>query len=100
MTLHKNQALTFIAKLPQYTDYNCSSQMNRPRLPQNLLHSASDKVQGHSCFDLQIAHYNFYHCFFIPFLQKWQSILNIDCIDCQMPKYKNMEQNKAAILPF
>ena len=74
--------------------------MCRLCLPLNFSNSAFDKVKQHFHAGLQLAQFNIIHCYHISVLQKWPSVFIHACVDCQMHNYKNIKQNKAAILPF
>ena len=96
----KTQPLKNNDKLPQYTDDSFRSQISRLSLELKLLYSAFDKTHKRSHVGLHLAQYNFNQFGYITFLKKWLSFFFHDCVDCQMHKYKNMKQNKAAIWPF
>ena len=95
----KTQLLKIKQKHPQKTDDNFSFQVSLLSLPLTLFHSAFDKFHEHYHAGLHIVQLKF-NQYYIPFLQKWQSLFIHDCIDCQKHRYKILKPNKAAILPF
>ena len=87
INFHNKQMITFFLKsLAHVYHWSCSFSFQ--------------KVHEHSHAGLQIAQNVFSQIFCFPFLQKRLSTIILDCIDCQMHKYKKMNQNKAAIFPF
>ena len=100
LTTIKTQPVQNSFKASTVHTYNLSSQRFRLCLPLILLHSAFDKIHEYSHAGLHNARINFNRNYHIPFLSNCSSIFFLDCIDCQMHKYKKLKQNKAAILAF
>ena len=95
----KTQHRKNIDKLPQYTDDNVSFHIFRLRLPLNLFYAEFEKVYEYSLAGFDFAQYKFNQKYNFTFLQKSLSVFQY-CINCHMHTYKNMKENKTAILPF
>ena len=93
----ENQLLKKIDIHPQFT-YDNFSYHYTLRFPLTLFQFAFGKFHEHSHAGLHIAQYIFHQYPNLPFPQKRLSIFLLDCIDCQIHKFKERKQNKAANL--
>ena len=84
---------------PNLHDSN-PNQKDQIYLPFKLFHAAFNKLHAHGHSGIKIYIKAFNQFYFIPYLNKWMSILIHDCIECQQNKHNNQKNQTATIQTF
>ena len=65
-----------------------------------MFQTVFNKLHDHSHTGIKITHITFSQYYYIPYLEKWLSILIHDCLECQQNKHFNMKIQTAPTQPF
>ena len=65
-----------------------------------MFQTVFNKLHDHSHTGIKIAYNTFPQSYYIPYLEKWLSILIHDCLECQRNKHFNMKTHTTCIHSF